>query len=76
MHYTVDFSRCKESLIDVTLRLPGPIAEGTELMLPVWTPGSYMVRDYAAAAMDVVIAPPTPHGSNGTPPGPSTCGVT
>jgi predicted metalloprotease with PDZ domain len=33
--------------VRVTLTVPADVAAGARLVLPVWTPGSYVVRDYA-----------------------------
>ena len=45
--YRLSFAACAQHLIDVeatfVAEAPGPMA----LQLPVWTPGSYMVREYA-----------------------------
>ncbi len=47
IQYTVSMLRPHSHLYDVTMDVDG-IAEPTiNVALPVWTPGSYMVRDYA-----------------------------
>jgi predicted metalloprotease with PDZ domain len=46
--YTVTLNRPWQHLIEVELRVTGLTpGKPTELVLPVWTPGSYMVREYA-----------------------------
>ncbi|MEH1827586.1 MAG: M61 family metallopeptidase [Nostoc sp.] len=54
IHYLVAMSQPETHLFEVTLRLvnyPSPILD---LKLPVWTPGSYLVREYAKNLQDFV----------------------
>jgi len=44
--YEVDFSDVINQYITVTMTAEST-AETAELMMPVWTPGSYMIREYA-----------------------------
>lgn len=44
MQYTVSFPAPAAHYAEVELALPGPTKE---LMVPVWTPGSYLVREFA-----------------------------
>jgi predicted metalloprotease with PDZ domain len=45
--YLVDLSAREQHLIRVTMHLPaGACTEGGRLVVPTWTPGSYVVRDY------------------------------
>ncbi len=46
VHYTLDLADAKNHYIRVTVDVP---TEGktTDLMMAVWTPGSYLVREYA-----------------------------
>jgi predicted metalloprotease with PDZ domain len=46
IHYRIDFARPHAHLIDVELTVPAPLA-GQVLSLPVWIPGSYLVREFA-----------------------------
>lgn len=46
IRYTVDLSRRAQHLVEVTVTVPEDLAGGARLTLPVWTPGSYVVRDY------------------------------
>jgi predicted metalloprotease with PDZ domain len=46
IHYRIDFAQPQAHLIDVTLTVPAPLA-GQLLSLPVWIPGSYLVREFA-----------------------------
>ncbi|WP_414572298.1 M61 family metallopeptidase [Nostoc sp. CCY 9925] len=54
IHYLVAMSQPETHLFEVTLQLvdyPWPILD---LKLPVWTPGSYLVREYAKNLQDFV----------------------
>ncbi|RCJ19353.1 peptidase M61 [Nostoc sp. ATCC 43529] len=54
IHYLVAMPQPETHLFEVTLRLvnyPWPILD---LKLPVWTPGSYLVREYAKNLQDFV----------------------
>lgn len=44
--YEVDLADVKNHYIQVRMRAPAT-GETTELMLPAWTPGSYLMREYA-----------------------------
>ncbi len=44
--YTVDLTDSKNHYVTVTANVPVE-SETTELMMAVWTPGSYLVREYA-----------------------------
>ncbi|MTV26256.1 M61 family metallopeptidase [Nitriliruptoraceae bacterium ZYF776] len=47
IRYLVDLTDRVHHLVRVTLTVPADLAAGARLVLPVWTPGSYVVRDYA-----------------------------
>jgi predicted metalloprotease with PDZ domain len=47
IRYQVDLRERDHHLVTVTLTVPAELAPGARLVLPVWTPGSYLVRDYA-----------------------------
>jgi predicted metalloprotease with PDZ domain len=47
IRYTVRFTQPHAHLIDVELIVPTSGRDHIELMMPVWTPGSYLVREYA-----------------------------
>ena len=47
IRYTVSMPNPHAHLFHVTLEADGCRGEALDLALPVWTPGSYMVRDYA-----------------------------
>jgi predicted metalloprotease with PDZ domain len=46
LRYVVDLSDRVHHLVRVTLTVPADLAPGARLVLPVWTPGSYLVRNY------------------------------
>ena len=46
IEYQVDLIEAKTHYITIEAKIPSD-GETTELMLPVWTPGSYLVREYA-----------------------------
>ncbi len=47
IHYRVDLSGHRQHLVHVRFAVPAELAaDGGTLSLPVWTPGSYVVRNY------------------------------
>src|SRR5574337_1282981 len=46
IHYRIDPGACHAHLYQVTLTVAAPAAE-QELSLPVWIPGSYLVREFS-----------------------------
>jgi predicted metalloprotease with PDZ domain len=52
IHYQVAMSQPETHLFEVTLRLGGYCASTLDLKMPVWTPGSYLVREYAKHLQD------------------------
>jgi predicted metalloprotease with PDZ domain len=47
IRYLVDLGDRLHHLVRVTLQVPAELASGARIVLPVWTPGSYLVRNYA-----------------------------
>lgn len=47
IHYTVSMPLPQNHLFEVTLTIAKPNANGQKLRLPVWIPGSYLIRDFA-----------------------------
>lgn len=45
--YTLHFPDASRHYMDVEMRVPADGAEVINLFMPVWTPGSYLVREYA-----------------------------
>ncbi|MFU8840150.1 MAG: M61 family metallopeptidase [Nitriliruptoraceae bacterium] len=54
IRYLVDLRERDHHLVTVTLTVPEDLAPGARLVLPVWTPGSYLVRDYARHVQTIV----------------------
>lgn len=52
LHYRLSFEGAAQHYIDVEVEIEKP-DEKTELMMAVWTPGSYLVREYARHIDDV-----------------------
>lgn len=52
VHYQISTLRHSAHLLDVTITIPQPGTTCT-LKMPVWTPGSYLVREYARHVQDV-----------------------
>ena len=46
IEYQLDLSDARNHYITIEAKIPAD-GETTEMMLPVWTPGSYLVREYA-----------------------------
>jgi predicted metalloprotease with PDZ domain len=52
--YSLRFTEPQAHLLDVELRIPSPDPEKPlELWLPAWTPGSYLIREYARHIQDL-----------------------
>ncbi|MBV8658779.1 MAG: M61 family metallopeptidase [Burkholderiales bacterium] len=47
IHYEIAAVSPEAHLFDVTLRVAKPAKQGQRLSLPVWIPGSYLVREFA-----------------------------
>lgn len=47
IQYTLRFPNAAQHYVDVTATVPAGGARSIELMMAVWTPGSYLVREYA-----------------------------
>lgn len=52
IHYQVEMPQPETHLFEVTLRLVSYPSSILDLKLPVWTPGSYLVREYAKHLQD------------------------
>ncbi|WP_416674726.1 M61 family metallopeptidase [Egbenema bharatensis] len=52
IHYQVAMSQPETHLFEVTLHLKGWRSDRLDLKMPVWTPGSYLVREYARHLQD------------------------
>ena len=47
IHYTIRPADLHAHLFEVTVRIAEPAPDGQRLRLPVWIPGSYMIREFA-----------------------------
>lgn len=47
IRYTLSFPAPQTHYVEVTASVPTGRRPDVELMMPVWTPGSYLVREYA-----------------------------
>lgn len=56
--YTVSMSKPWTHLLEVEMRLKSaaPMASVAEIQMPVWTPGSYLIREYARHVQDFAAA--------------------
>ena len=52
IHYSVAMPNPESHLFEVTLRVQGWSESVLDLKMPVWTPGSYLVREYAKHLQD------------------------
>ncbi|MCB9880599.1 MAG: M61 family metallopeptidase [Planctomycetes bacterium] len=50
---TVSCARASRHLLEVEVRTPGLLAGAHDFAMPVWTPGSYLVREYSRHVEDV-----------------------
>lgn len=47
LEYTVSFENRANHYAQIRMIIPAPASEAFELMMPTWTPGSYLIREYA-----------------------------
>ena len=53
INYTVGMSKPYTHLLEVEMRVAAPVSnKRIELKMPVWTPGSYLIREYARHVQD------------------------
>lgn len=45
--YRVTFDDPRRHLVGIEMTIPGPEGPTMDLMMPIWTPGSYLVREYS-----------------------------
>ncbi len=53
--YTVSMSRPWTHLLEVEMSVNGSMPDTTELKMPVWTPGSYLIREYERQVQDFAV---------------------
>ena len=51
-HYRIEMPSPHRHLFDVVFTATGPLPESVELRMPVWTPGSYLVREFGRHVQD------------------------
>ncbi len=58
INYTVSMSKPWTHLLEVEMRLKysAPLEHAMEIQMPVWTPGSYLIREYARHVQDFAAA--------------------
>ncbi|NJN59534.1 MAG: M61 family metallopeptidase [Leptolyngbyaceae cyanobacterium SL_5_9] len=55
IHYQVAMPQPETHLFEITLQIKGWQADVLDLKMPVWTPGSYLVREYARHLQDFTV---------------------
>lgn len=56
IEFTVSMPKPSTHLLEVEMRVKSPRAQDqTELKMPVWTPGSYLIREYARHLQDFAV---------------------
>ena len=58
VRYSVRFPAPQTHYVEVEARIPAAGQAEVELMMPVWTPGSYLVREYAGKVEDFAAKKP------------------
>jgi predicted metalloprotease with PDZ domain len=58
IRYRVDLTDRLHHLVRVELTVPADLSDGGRIVLPVWTPGSYVVRDYVHHVQWITAANP------------------
>ncbi|HEY0606266.1 MAG TPA: PDZ domain-containing protein [Herpetosiphonaceae bacterium] len=53
IHYTLTVAQPAQHLLDVTIEVREVQAEALDFVLPTWTPGSYLIREYARHVQEV-----------------------
>lgn len=56
--YEIAMPNPHRHLYDVTFSATGPLADTVDVHMPVWTPGSYLVREYARNVQDLEVTSP------------------
>jgi len=53
LHYTLSVSHPAQHLLDVEIAVTGAGRDELDFVLPSWTPGSYLIREYARQVQEV-----------------------
>ena len=77
IHFTVEAADLHAHLFKVTLTVPQPAAQQT-VSLPVWIPGSYLVREFSKNLQNLsaTCEPPEVPPDARRPPSPTTANAT
>ena len=54
VHYTVSITQPAQHLLDVAIHVGDVQGDHLDFVLPTWTPGSYLIREYARHVQNVV----------------------
>jgi predicted metalloprotease with PDZ domain len=57
-HYKIAMPEPNRHLFDVTFTVTGPLPDTVDVCMPVWSPGSYLIREYARNVQDVEVRSP------------------
>lgn len=58
-HYDIAITAPHKHLFDITFSATGPLADSVDVCMPVWSPGSYLIREYARNVQDVSAVSPS-----------------
>jgi predicted metalloprotease with PDZ domain len=58
-HYEIAMPEPNRHLFDVTFSATGPLPDTVDVRMPVWSPGSYLVREYARNVQDLEVRSPS-----------------
>ena len=64
--YRVDLTQRAQHLVRVLMTVPKDLAPGARIVLPTWTPGSYVIRNYTHHVQRIALADGTPLAQDGT----------
>lgn len=53
IHYTLTVSSPAQHLLEVEIAVDGAARDELDFVLPTWTPGSYMIREYSRQLQDI-----------------------
>ncbi len=56
IHYALALTEPAQHLMDVTVDVTGVTGDTLDFVLPTWTPGSYLIREYARHVQEVTAA--------------------
>lgn len=53
IYYTLALTQPAQHLLDITIDVTGAQSEAVDFVLPTWSPGSYLIREYARHVQEV-----------------------